>query len=58
MLLPRLPGSWLGSQEATVTPRLRDDATDTRIRWPNAGLMLAHRLRRWASIKQALDQRM
>ena len=25
-------------------------------RWPNAGLMLAHRLRRWASINPALGQ--
>ena len=24
-------------------------------RWPNAGLTLAHRLRRWANIKLALD---
>ena len=29
---------------------------DTR-RWPNAGLMLAHRLRRRANIKPALGQR-
>ena len=26
-------------------------------RWPNAGLMLAHRMRRWPSIKPALVQR-
>ena len=27
-------------------------------RWPNAGPILAHRLRRWSSIKPALVQRL
>ena len=32
-------------------------SSDQKTRWPNAGLMLAHRLRRWANIKTALGQR-
>ena len=27
-------------------------------RWPNVGLLLAHRLRRWPNSKPALDQRL
>ena len=35
---------------------MNNDISNTT-RWLNAGLMLAHRLRRWANISPALDQR-
>ena len=41
---------------SSVVNLLRHPPANTT-RWPNAGLMLAHRLRRWANIKPALGQR-
>ena len=55
MLLYLCPLSLL-AQLVSVRSLLSCRRTNTR-RWPNAGLMLAHRLRRWPSIKSGLVQR-
>ena len=44
------------AQFVSVSSLLLCRRSNTR-RWPNAGLLLAHRLRSWPSIKQALVQR-
>ena len=55
ILYVRIWWLWTSDSEHSEQHYLAVPADTTR--WPNAGLMLAHRLRRWANINPALGQR-